>query len=477
MFRALTERFARQDVINNEVHAFIQQSLTHSHTDNDSATVTQPTTTAATTATTSVTDVDEVKEGLGDIESQRYKVRHSRPSVYLSNTNNNNVFSPLASPTVRPRTEAEIERRASHGMLFGSPAPASKVSTHTVAAPRAVHTGHAVDKTKHSAWSRAHDSVVKMPKFYGDRVNDKTIDVYTFVRGIDFELNSWLGDEPYGRLELVIKCTQGPAQMWLLNKRDDLLTLVARGEISAEMAEWDEIKVEFIERMGGGQTQRLYQQKMDELKMKKGTDAEEVTKFIASFRAYSLRAYPLEKFPDSEARSLMLGKAFKERVAASDFYVWSHAMRMMPPPETLEEWELALGAAWTTENALREQRKKFDESKNKGGGIRNGYNGGSSSSQSASLNHVRSGDETGDDRDEGEQDTGEGLNAVVTKKGGKGDGKKMFNKHINSDMARKLIQNGRCLHCYKGDHFARACTTPATRPPTDTELKVKAGQQ
>jgi hypothetical protein len=331
---------AQQTAINNQLLSFIKSNDHSSVPMGDAA---DPVALSATA--TAINEEDEKKQ-------QQRAVRDSRQSLYLHNSN---LLSPLAPPLgVRPRTQDEVNRRASQGGPFTTPGPAS---------PTQPHAGVPfIDKGRYSKYDQASQALKGIDKFYNDKKHDKDIDVYTFVRSVDFQLDRYMGTEQFGRLELVISCTAGSAQTWLLSKRDDLAAMIKMGMIAAERAEWNEIKELFIERMGGGQTERLNQTKLDELKMGRHGGVDEVMKFVTSFREYASRAYPLAKHPDTKARSLMLGTKFQERVRDSDFGVWRETMRRMPAPETLEEWELALSSAWATEQAVRDQQRKCDGS-------------------------------------------------------------------------------------------------------------------
>ena len=436
---------------------------------------------------TSTDDADsevQVLEEEEEKERQRHTVRHSRQSlqnVYQNNSNNSHstvmgggLSSPFAPPRVVPaRTELEQERRASHGMptLFSTAGPVPVHPVSDTLQPGAIPV---VNKGRYSPYDQASQAMSRIDKFYGDKKHDK-VDVYTFVRSVDFQLSRYMQGQVHGRLELVISCTAGPAQMWLMNKREDVLQLIRLKHITPEMAEWDEMKNLFIEMMDGGQTQRLYEAKLDELKVGRGQGNDEVMKFITTFREYATRAYPLDKYPDTRSRSRVLGKTFKERILASDMGVWKEMMRMMPTPQTLEEWELAFTQAWTTEQTVREQqRKRFGE--NTGGAGRNkGVFTSQPSSQSVSRMQVEG--ETGTEN-EGEESE-EGLNVVAARgtSNKKNEGpKKGRNKHIDGKMAAQLMRLGRCLLCYQGGHFARECPTPSSRPPSEKELKEKADQ-
>ncbi len=458
----LTSFMDQQRAINAEVQAKQEQIFSYIESS-----------TSADTVTAAAEEVEEEKER----EEQRQIVRNSRSSIYLGGSSQ--LLSPIAPPPVRPRTQEEQERRASHGipLPLATPLPASKTGSGGHATVTSTPGGQVIDKSRNSPYGQADHALSRMDKFYGDKKHDKDIDVYTFVRAVDFHLERWMPEQVAGRLELAISCTSGPAQMWLLNKKEDLSILVARGQIKPEMAEWDEIKNEFTERMGGGQTQRLYQSRLDDLKMGRKEGSDEVMKFITTFRDYALRAYPLDKHPDTKARSLMLGKIFQQRVCDSDFYVWKEAMRMMPTPETLEEWEVALSSAWTTEQAVREQQKKRTGDNTKG----TFKTKGGFATQSQSVHHMQTDGERGPEG-RGEEDTtdGQSLNAVTARGANNNpnsDGqRKRNNKHIDGKMAAQLIRLNRCLHCYKSGHFARECSAPVNRPPTEGELKVKAGQ-
>ena len=411
-------------------------------------------------------------------QRERYIVANSRQSVYFNNSaqggGGDSASSPLSpfAPPFRPvQTHAEQERRASQGESFRTPAPVARPRVAAVAADRvAVPGGAPIDKSKGSPYDNANNAISRMDKWYGDKKNDKGIDAWQFVRSIDFQLKRWMDEQQFGRLELVIAGTGGPAQMWLMDKRDDLDILVRGGSIRPEAAEWDAVRAEFIRSMGGGQSQRLYEAKLDELKLGKADGSEEVSKFITHFREYAMRAYPLDQHPDSKSRSLMLGKVFKERVEKSDIEVWAEAMRSKPPPELHEDWEIALATAWTTVHTIREKTRKAQQYNNNRGGT-------------ASVHNMTTDYETDESEGtEGQTSSNESLNAMAGKRTGQSGksavGKKTVrNKHIDGKMARQLMQMSRCLHCYQGGHFAKECPAPANRPPKDEELNVRAGQQ
>lgn len=411
-----------------------------------------------------------------DVDQQQMDtVRNSRTSVYLHNSNNthstvesNNMLSPsqFTQPKVRPPTAAEQQRRASHGIPFSTPNPKHKTIDRS--ATLASIPGGPIDKSRSSPYGQASYALSKMDKFYGDKQHDKGIDVYSFARSVDFTLNVWMPEQMMGRLELVISCTGGPAQMWLLGKREDLNVLVMREQLRPELAEWNSVKEEFIERLGGGQSQRLYHSKLGSLKMGRGDSSDEVTKFITSFRDYAMRAYPLDRYPDTKARSLMLGQMFDERLSASDIAVWTEAMRTRPTPETLEEWELAASTAWTTEQTVKERTRR--KMWNKGAGT--------SQSTAQAVNEMQTEGETEDGNQEGTSEGGQRLNAVAASAPrSKGNGSaKAKNKYIDGKTAMTLIRLNRCLHCYQGGHFARECKAPAKRKPSEKELNEKADQ-
>ena len=139
-------------------------------------------------------------------EKKRQVVRNSRKSVTLLNDNNGTLYtgdmlSPTGPPPTKKQTEAERERRQSR--LFHTPASLHKTPASAVK-PKTSMSLPAVDKSRHSKYYEANSALSKIDKFYGDRKNDKDIDVYTFVRSVDFQLDRWMEDEPFGRLELVI---------------------------------------------------------------------------------------------------------------------------------------------------------------------------------------------------------------------------------------------------------------------------------
>ena len=425
-----------------------------------------------------VVEREEEKERKSDSSTHQRRsraVRDSRKSVIVANSNNSTMYtgdllSPEPAPPARTvQTEAERARRESR--LFSTPAH-SPINPAPATSVRPKRSLPAVDKSRHSKYYEANQALAKIDKFYGDRKNDKDIDVYMFVRGIDFQLDRWMQDEVFGRLELVISCTGGAAQMWLLNKRDDLLVMWSIGTITAEMTEWEYVKVDFIESMGGGQTQRLYQTKLEGLRLGKGGDGEELTKFITKFTDWAMRAYPLNKYPDTKARSLMLGAMFESRVRESDWGIWGTMMRSQPRPEMLEDLEAALTSAWSVEQTIRAHRSKKYPDNAGGGKNKGGFNAATPSSHT--LQSMEVGGETDEGgRGEGVAETGESLNAAATKRPSNGAApKRALNKHIDGKTAAQLIKLNRCLHCYGTDHYARDCTSPANRPPKDSELKA-----
>jgi hypothetical protein len=470
--RTNAERLNKQESINAELLARQEQMLTFMEDIS-----TRSGDTAATTSAATVSAAEEEKDREEEERRKHKAVRESRRSVILENSNNSTMYTgDLLSPTIVPpqarsvQTEAEIERRQSHGVLFTPPGRTPKTPAPTAAAASKLSLPF-VDKSRHSKYYEANQAMSKMDKFYGDRKNDKDIDVYTFVRGIDFNLDRWMQGEEYGRLELVIGCTGGAAQMWLLSKREDLLFLFGVGKLAAELTEWRYVKADFIEHMGGGQTQRLYQTKLETLKLGKGDNTDELTKFVSAFREYSNRAYPLDQFPDTGARTLMLGKLFDDRVRESDTGVWSQMMRTTPRPEKLEDLERALTSSWMTEQRIRAAYRNKRSSENAGGARgKGGYAPNTSSSQALHAIGVEGENDVGGSREEGE--TGEVLQAAATKKTNGSSVPKRLNKHINGLVAARLIRLNRCLHCYMKDHYARECKAPANRAPTEAELKA-----
>lgn len=430
-----------------------------------------------------------------DYKRQMYMARHSRPSVYASNNSVtasadiHNFTSPLRPPVPARSdrlTKEEQERRASHGNPLYTPLAARPTNVGTTSSKEtsanvpatstnSVPGGPIIDRGRNSPYGLAHQAISKMDKYYGDKKHDKDIDVHSFVRSVEFELDCWMSRSAHGRLELVISATSGAARDWLLYKRHDLQTLVARGDLRPEMAEWEAVRAEFIERMGGAQTERLYATKLRDLRLGRG-GSDDVMKFITTFREYATRAYPLHEHPDTRARSLMLGRMFEEAVSNSDFDVWKEAMRTRPQPQTLEDWEVALSTAWTTEQTVRDQRKRVFGDRKKAFSPTVTY----PSSNSVKVNQMETEGESmlGTESSEG-TGGGEGLNAASTKKVAdkRTDTPRKRNSFINGATAAQLIRLGRCLHCYQLGHYADKCRSPAARAPNSDELKEKAGQQ
>lgn len=408
---------------------------------------------------------------LDEDEAQRNMVRNSRVSLTLNNGGNiNNLYSPsltsFAPPAVRPRTIEEQLRRETQSMLFTPEPTARTTKLNLTATPPKTSFPEPLDKQRNSMYDRVATLLGKRDKWHGDKKHDKDVDVYSFVSGVEHTMNMWMASEPRGRLDLVIDCTAGPAQRWLLTRKADCDRMMAGG-IKQENADWDVIKEQFILQMGGGaHTQRLYQTKLESLTIGKG-DSEAVAEFITKFTELAMRAYPLDKHPDTVMRGLMLGKEFGQRVAASDMYVWQEAMRSKPPPETLWDWERALTSAWATEQTIREQRRKQGT-----------YRGPKVDVPSVQrVNNMEAGGEPGEDRQEEThdgRDEGAALNVVAAKKTGTKasdkPNKAPRNKHINGEMFDKLKKSNRCYRCYKQGHIGKDCTNPANRAPTADEL-------
>lgn len=391
---------------------------------------------------------------------QAHTVRNSRQSFYL----NNALLSPIAPPQVDPPTEQQRIRRESHGIPYTTPAPL-RTTQHTVAA--ITEDADDVDRSKNSKYDMAEQALKKVDKFYGDAKHDK-VDVYEFVDAVEFNLERYMRTQIMGTFELVIACTSGPAFTWLRNKKADLDGLVRLGRIDPEMAEWTEVvKAQFQAKMGGGQVQKLYEDRLRTLRFDRVKGSEEITKFITTFRQYSSRGFPLNEFPDTQMRSLMLGKIFEERVKKSDIRVWTEAKRTRPAPKTLEDWEETLADAWSVEHEIREEYNKLNKQKD------------SSTPQSVRVNQMS---EDGGVVQEQTLSTDEALNALATNNNdnnnSRGGGQRRpNNKHIDGKIAKKLIDLRRCLYCYKSGHIAKDCKAPANRPPNPEELKATAGQQ
>jgi len=423
-----------------------------------------------------VTVEDEDEDIKQEDERQRYRVRNSRASLTLNNSSNvNNVYSPssitFAPPPLTQRTLEEQARRASQGLLF-TPQPSTKTAKpNPNITPSKSAFPKPLDKDRHSMYDKVSSLLSKRDKWYGDRKHDKGLDVFAFVRAVEHTMDMWMKGEPRGRLDLVIDCTAGPAQQWLLTRKVDCDRMIAEDNVKPENADWDTVKGQFIVYMGGGQSQRLYQTQLENLLIEKGSDSQVVADFISKFDELATRAYPLDEHPDTTMRGLMLGKEFSQRVAASDTAVWSECMRSKPPPRTLWDWKEALTSAWATEHTIREQRKKQ--------GFYRGNKVDVPSVPAVRVNNMEAESETGEVRSEDTHDGREegttALNVAAAKvnkasKASVGE-KKPRNKFLNGSTLARLLKLSKCLQCYKAGHIARNCTAQsATRAPTDAEL-------
>jgi hypothetical protein len=135
----LTSFMDQQRAINAEVQAKQEQIFSYIESS-----------TSADTVTAAAEEVEEEKER----EQQRQIVRNSRSSIYLGGSSQ--LLSPIAPPPVRPRTQEEQERRASHGipLPLATPLPASKTGSGGHATVTSTPGGQVIDKSRNSPYGQ-----------------------------------------------------------------------------------------------------------------------------------------------------------------------------------------------------------------------------------------------------------------------------------------------------------------------------------
>ena len=339
------------------------------------------------------------------------------------------------------------------------------------------------------------DSVTK---FHGSPVKDGERTVHEFVKLINSQLDMWMGSDQLGRLSLVIGCTDGIAQNWLVNKRDELAKLRAAGHITDPLvSEWVEVQQQFITEMSKGVTPALYEQQLRDLRLKDDDGKLDPSAFIRRFNEITTRLYPPGSWAIESDRSRMLATIFDDRVqTGGDIVLWEKMQEWLwskGQPKGMRQLDVcqkALLEAWGLLQVTRDGRNR-----SYGGARRNPWQrdekkkalplppSSASTSHHANAVAARTNDLLlGANDDSSQSENGQlgtqELAAVAQAGRGRREGRGGRNPHLSPALVEQLRNNGLCLSCYKPGHYSRQCTaTQANRPPNSDELKVKAGQK
>jgi hypothetical protein len=285
---------------------------------------TQPYTSSVEAGTTARPEV-EVKDSEMDRRRQRQAIRESRVSVSnLASEAVNMTFneqptyytsSPLSPFRPRPpaQTRAAFERRLSGGYPDGVSAPLASDAADVVS-PVEVPKTAAERRKQLESISRTLGKAVE--KFYGERARDGEITVHEFVEVVNTQMDNWLGEEEQlGRLTLVISCTGGTAQMWLIRKMQEMKKLHAAGVVTDRLLmEWSEVQDDFIHEMSKGITSAVYELQLKALRIRDRDGRMDVDTFRRRFDQICTRLYPYASFTNDRDRRRRLGEKFEERL-------------------------------------------------------------------------------------------------------------------------------------------------------------------
>ena len=314
------------------------------------------------------------------------------------------------------------------------------------------------------------------------------------VKLINSQLDMWMGSDQLGRLSLVIGCTDGIAQNWLVNKRDELAKLRAAGHITDPLvSEWVEVQQQFITEMSKGVTPTLYEQQLRDLRLKDDDGKLDPSAFIRRFNEITTRLYPPGSWAIESDRSRMLATIFDDRVqTGGDKVLWEKMQEWLwskGQPKGMRQLDVcqkALLEAWGLLQVTRDGRNR-----SYGGARRNPWQrdekkkalplppSSASTSHHANAVAARTNDLLlGANDDSSQSENGQlgtqELAAVAQAGRGRREGRGGRNPHLSPALVEQLRNNGLCLSCYKPGHYSRQCTaTPANRPPTSDELKVE----
>ena len=417
---------------------------------------------------------------VGQLSAEAVNVTWSQPTYAAPHT------SPLRPPLVRPAQSRESKiRRMSDGYADSVP------SSPTAAAPLGPAPAAAVVKALGGAsvevdqmdneQFRRYESAAKrldssVTKFHGDRAKDGNRTVQDFVKLINGEMDKWLRPhQQHGRLDLVIGRTDGSAQKWLVDKRDELQKLVAAGQVTDTLlTEWGEIQDDFISEMSKGITVAMYEQQLRSLKIRDKDGQSDVHTFIRRFDEICAGQYPHSQFTTDRDKRRRLGEKFEERLKycgggptlRDDCSLMMAARNISERDRTVDDWQDALLVVTSTDKWLNakdgapstgRQKRQFS-----------GPNKQTVSAMAAPQSNTAPDEEGSTQSDEGRQEGAQ--TAVVPAQRSRGS----RNPHLSSDQLTQLLAKKPhvCLQCYKTGHYSRECRKPANRAPTEAELKA-----
>ena len=459
-------------------------------------------------ATAVVEKEEEVKQA--ERERQRYVVRNSRASV--SNLANEAVHitfneAPLAvtshsSPQPTPfrsrvpvQTKAAFERRLSGGHTQDEPhtpvaAAATAESAAAAAAAAAVAAAASQSPIEMNGMSRdefhRYESTSKaikasVDKFYGERELDKDRTVHEFVRLINAEMDSWLGEgQQRGRLNLVIGRTGNTAQNWLVDKRDELKKLwKAKAVTEPDLMEWGEIQEQFVAEMSKGITSAVYELQLKALKIRDSNGRLDVAGFIRSFDRICARLYPSSQFTSESDRRRRLGEKFEERLryCGEGPRLKDECLRMLiargvaEKDRVVDTWQEVLREVASMDEFLSSTKPAASGPAKERGQHKKQSPWLPKQSVSAIAEPqpgTASDEEDRAQSDEGRPEGAQTAAAAVAKSRAK------LNPYLSPEQVRLLRAKKPmvCLLCYKADgHYSSDCKQPANRPPTEAELK------
>lgn len=414
---------------------------------------------------------------VGQLSAEAVNVTWSQPTYTTPHP------SPLRPLLVRPAQSRESKiRRMSDGhadSVPNSPTAAAPPDPAPVVVKAWGGASVEVDKMDNDQFRRYEAAAKRIDtsvtKFHGDRAKDGNRTVQDFVKLINGEMDRWLRPhQQHGRLDLVIGRTDGSAQKWLVDKRDELQKLVAAGQVTDTLlTEWCETQDDFISEMSKGITVAMYEQQLRGLKIRDKDGHSDVHSFIRRFDEICAGQYPSSQFTTDRDRRRRLGEKFEERLKycgggatlRDDCSLMLAARNISEKDRTVDDWQDALLVVTSTDKWLNAndgapstgRQKKQPSWPNKQ----------TVSAMAAPQSNPAPDEEGSTQSDEGRQEGAQA--AVVPAQRSRG----RRNTHLSSDQLAQLLAKMPhvCLQCYRTGHYSRECRKPANRPPTEAELK------
>ena len=208
---------------------------------------------------------------VGHLSAEAVNVTWSQPTYTTP------LSSPLRLPARPAQSRESKTRRLSDGYADSVPispttaAPPDSAPVVVKALGNASVEVEKMDKDQFRRYEAAAKRIdTSVTKFHGDRAKDGNRTVQDFVKLINGEMDRWLRPhQQHGRLDLVIGRTDGSAQKWLVDKRDELQKLLTAGIVTDTLlTEWGETQDDFISEMSKGITVAMYEQQLRSLKIR-----------------------------------------------------------------------------------------------------------------------------------------------------------------------------------------------------------------